>query len=79
MLHIDAKRLGKIGQVGHRIHGDYRRRSRGVAWETVFVCVDDHTRLAYAEVLSRENAVCATAFLGRAIRRFEALGVAVKR
>ena len=37
LVHIDAKRFGKIGQVGHRIHGDYRRRSRGVGWETVFV------------------------------------------
>ena len=79
MLHIDAKRLGKIGQIGHRIHGDYRRRSRGIGWETVFVCVDDHTRLAYAEVLRAEDAACATAFLRRALRRFEALGIRVQR
>jgi transposase InsO family protein len=79
LVHVDAKRLGRIGQVGHRIHGDYRRRSRGVGWETVFVCVDDHTRLAYAEVLRAEDAACATAFLRRALKRFEALGVRVQR
>jgi len=79
LLHVDAKKLARIGQVGHRIHGDYRRRSRGVGWETVFVCVDDHTRLAYAEVLRAEDAACATAFLRRALKRFEALGIRARR
>jgi transposase InsO family protein len=79
LLHVDAKKLGKIGQVGHRIHGDRRRRSRGVGWETVFVCIDDHTRLAYAEVLRAEDAACATAFLRRALKRFETLGIRARR
>ena len=79
LLHIDAKRLGKIGQIGHRIHGDYRRRSRGVGWETVFVCVDDCTRLAYAEVLPKEDAASAVAFFRRALQRFAALGIRVQR
>jgi len=34
LLHIDIKTLGKIGQVGHRIHGDRRRRARGIGWGT---------------------------------------------
>lgn len=79
LVHVDAKKLGKIGQVGHRIHGERRRRSRGVGWETVFVAVDDHTRLAYAEVLRNEDATCATAFLRRALKRFESLGIRVRR
>ena len=48
LFHVDAKRFGKIGRIGHAIHGDYRKRSRGVGWEVVFVCIDDYTRLAYA-------------------------------
>ena len=79
LVHVDAKQLGRIGQIGHRIHGDYRRRSRGVGWETVFVCVDDHTRLAYAEVLQAEDSACAVAFFRRALKRFEALGIQVRR
>ena len=39
---------------------------RGVGWEVVFVCVDDHTRLAYAEVWPSESGRYATAFLRRA-------------
>jgi transposase InsO family protein len=79
LLHIDAKKLGRIQGIGHRIHGDRSRRWEGAGWETVFVCVDDHTRLAYAEVLAREDAACATAFLHRALHWFESLGIRAER
>jgi transposase InsO family protein len=79
LIHIDAKKLGKIGKIGHRIHGDWRRRARGVGWEVFFVAVDDHSRLAYVEVLSNENAQCATAFFRRALRWFATRGVQVER
>jgi len=79
MLHIDAKKLGRIQGVGHAIHGDRTRRSRGVGWEVTFVCVDDHTRLAYAEMHPSESGVYATAFLRRALAYFERLGVRCKR
>ncbi len=79
LFHIDAKRFARIEGVGHRIHGDRSRKRRGVGWEVVFVCVDDHTRLAYAEVLPSENAVCATAFFRRALGWFESLGIGCER
>ena len=68
MFHIDAKKLARIEGVGHAIHGDRSRTKRGVGWEVVFACVDDHTRLAYAEILPSENARYATQFLRRAPR-----------
>ncbi len=79
MFHIDAKKLARIQGVGHRIHGDRSRKNRGVGWEVVFVCVDDHTRLAYAEVFPAENGKYATAFLRRALRWFESLGIHCQR
>jgi transposase InsO family protein len=79
LFHVDAKRFGRIEGIGHAIHGDRRQRSRGVGWEVVFVCVDDHTRLAYAEVLPAENGKYATAFFGRALRWFERLGIRCQR
>src|SRR5215467_8369475 len=57
LVHLDIKKLGRIGRVGHRIHGDRRRRVRGIGWEFVHVAVDDATRLAYVEVLSDEQGV----------------------
>ncbi len=79
MFHVDAKLLARIEGIGHRIHGDRRRRKRGVGYEVVFVCVDDHTRLAYAEVLPAENAECAVAFFRRALAWFERLGIRCQR
>ena len=32
LLHLDTKKLGKIQGIGHRIHGDRRRRRRGIGW-----------------------------------------------
>ena len=79
MFHIDAKKLARIDGVGHRIHGDRSRRKRGVGYEVVFVCIDDHTRLAYAEVAPSESGRYATAFFRRALRWFESLGIRCER
>jgi transposase InsO family protein len=79
LLHIDVKKLGKIGLPGHRVHGDRRRRARGIGWEFVHVCVDDTTRLAYVEVLPDEHAPTCASFLRRAVSHFAALAIQVKR
>ena len=79
MFHIDAKKLARIDGVGHRIHGDRSRKKRGVGYEVVFVCVDDHTRLAYAEVYPSESGKYATAFFRRALRWFASLGIHCER
>jgi len=46
LLHIDIKKLGKFSDVGHRITGDYTRRTKGLGWEYLFVAIDDHARVA---------------------------------
>jgi transposase InsO family protein len=79
LLHIDAKRFARIEGIGHAIHGDRRRMKRGVGWEVAFVCVDDHTRLAYAEILPAESAIHAVAFLRRALRWYRSLGIHCER
>jgi transposase InsO family protein len=79
LLHLDIKKLGKIGRVGHRIHGDRRARVRGIGWEAVHVAIDDCTRLAYAEVLADETKEITAGFLTRALRYFAARGIRVTR
>jgi len=79
LLHLDTKKLGRIQGIGHRIHGDRRKRSRGVGWEFLHVCVDDATRVAYAEVLADERDTTTTSFLERAIAWFRAQDVFVER
>jgi transposase InsO family protein len=82
LVHVGVKKLGRIERPGHRVSGRYPRhyRARGKAgWEYVHVCVDDATRLAFAEVLPDERPETAVAFLQRAIKWFQSLGVGVER
>ena len=75
LLHLDIKSLGRIGVVGHRIHGDRRQYVRGVGWEHVHVCVDDASRVAYVEVLPTLTQADALGFLERAVAWFAGHGV----
>ena len=79
LLHMDTKKLGKIGRMDHRVTGDKRRRARGVGWEFVPLCVDDASRLAYVEILEDEKGNSAAAFLRRAVAWFQQMGVPVQR
>jgi transposase InsO family protein len=79
LVHLDVKKLGRIGRAGHRVHGDRRTRVRGIGWEFVHVCVDDATRLAYVEVLSDERGPTAAAFLRRAAQYYARHGIRVRQ
>jgi transposase InsO family protein len=79
LLHVDIKPLGRIGQVGHRIHGDRRRASRGIGWEYVHVAVDDHSRVAYVEVLGDQLGTTCAAFLQRAVTWLAGRGITTQR
>jgi transposase InsO family protein len=91
LVHIDVKKLGRIEggagkRVGARTPGRYRPRSldaagkaRGtIGWEYVHVAVDDHSRLAYAEVLPDEKATTAIGFLRRALASYRRHGIQVE-
>jgi transposase InsO family protein len=88
LLHIDVKKLGVINGAGWRVTGNrtsqnanrrQRRKGGPAGWEFVHVCVDDATRLAYAEVLADEKATTAIAFLRRALAFYGAHGISVQR
>jgi transposase InsO family protein len=51
---------------------------RGIGWEFLHVAIDDHSRLAYAEVLADETRPTAARFLQRATAWFAALGIPVE-
>jgi len=80
LVHVDVKKLARFHRPGHRMlgRGPGRYDERGVGYEYVHVCVDDYSRLAYAEVLSNERSTTAIAFLRRAIKWFADRGVTVQ-
>jgi transposase InsO family protein len=81
LLHVDVKKLGRIPDGGGwRIHGRSEEvRGYGIGWDYVHVAIDDHTRLAYAEVLPDERVATCAGFLTRAAAWFAGHGVQVRR
>jgi len=81
LLHLDTKKLGRIRGLGHRMTGHVSRlhRNRGIGWDYLHIAVDDHSRVAYVELLPDELGVTVAAFLRRALRWFRAHGVRIRR
>ena len=78
LLHVDIKKLGKIGRIGYRVRGDSRTRVRGIGWEYVHVAIDDGSRVACAEIQRDETSATTAAFLQRALVWYATLGVTVR-
>jgi transposase InsO family protein len=89
LVHVDIKQLGRISErgAGHRMVGHRRSQvytsaggvKRGLTgFEYVHVMIDDHSRLAYAEVLPALTARCAIDFLRRGVSWFAQRGVKIK-
>jgi transposase InsO family protein len=80
LVHIDVKKLARFHRPGHKLlgRGPGRYDERQVGYDYVHVCVDDYSRLAYAEVLPNERATTAIAFLRRARSWFDRHGVSVQ-
>jgi transposase InsO family protein len=81
LIHIDIKKLGRFGRVGHRITGDHigQSNSRGVGWEFVHVSIDDASRVAFTRIMQNEKAVSGVAVLKAAIVYYASLSVKVAR
>jgi len=83
LLHVDVKKLGKIPPGGGwRLHGrgSATPRGRGMGWDFVHVAIDDHSRVAYSEVLPDEKGATCAAFLHRAAKWFhDEHGITIRR
>src|SRR5262249_29862062 len=56
LVHVDIKKLGRFWTVGKRILGPAAGNlSRRAGWQYLHIAIDDHSRLAYAELLATES------------------------
>jgi transposase InsO family protein len=80
LLRIDVKKLGGIANGGGwRVHGPSEAvRGRGIGYDYVHVAVDDHSLLAYVEVLPDEKGPACARFLTNAAAFMAANGAAVR-
>ncbi|AZN29841.1 IS481 family transposase [Flaviflexus salsibiostraticola] len=82
LIHMDVKKLGRIPDGGGwRVHGRGARPSgrRGLGYDYIHAVIDDHSRVAYAEIHDDEKGCTAAGVLQRAIAFYARLGVRVER
>lgn len=77
LVHVDVKKLGRIPTGGGwRAHGRSETvRGRGNGYDYVHAAIDDHSRLAYAEIHPDEASATCAAFLINAAAYFAAHGI----
>jgi transposase InsO family protein len=77
LVHMDVKKVGRIPDGGGwRAHGRSEEvRSRGIGYDYVHSLVDDHSRLAYSEILPDEKGPTCAGFLTRAAIYFADHGI----
>ncbi len=83
LLHMDVKRYPRFQRPGHAVTGDRSRTSldktQPLGHDFFHAIVDDHSRLAYGELLGDERAATTTAFLERALAWFDAHDITARR
>ena len=82
LLHVDTKKLGRFWEPGKRVLGEEAGRphkNRRLGWQHLHVAIDDHSRLAYAELLAGQDADSCARFLQRAAAWYHDQGVVVER
>lgn len=82
LIHLDIKKLGRIGSVGHRITGRQSgvvNRHHGIGWEFVHVCIDDASRVSFVQVMADQRKESAVSFLEAALAYYASLGIRVER
>jgi transposase InsO family protein len=81
LLHMDTSEYARFQRPGHRVTGDRssqdRQRRDGV--DIVHAIVDDHSRLAYAEIHDDQKAATVVAFLERALAFYASHGITAHR
>jgi transposase InsO family protein len=79
LLHLDIKKIGRFQAVGCRITGNRQGRIHRAGWEYVHVAIDDHSRIAFSQILLNQKAASAAAFLEAAVAYYARLGIAIRR
>jgi transposase InsO family protein len=78
LLHLDIKHLGRFTEVAVRPDGR-RRGKHHRGWEYLHVAIDDHSRLAFTQVLPNFTGASAVAFLRAAVAYYATLGITIRR
>ena len=79
LIHLDIKKLGRFRTPGHRVTNNRRVKSRKAGWEYLHVCIDDASRVAFAEVFPDERTSSVLTFLNHVLEAYDRMGVTVQQ
>jgi transposase InsO family protein len=85
LVHMDVKKIGRIPDgggwraLGRAAASPTRNRRRGPGYDYVHSVVDDHSRLAYSEILADGRADTCALFFARALAFYAQHGITVER
>jgi transposase InsO family protein len=83
MLHIDVSHYARFERPGHKVTGDRKSTSAekqaALGYEFAHACVDDHSRLAFAQICEDERAPTVTDFVSDCLAFYRSHGIEVSR
>jgi transposase InsO family protein len=78
MLHLDIKGMTRFGQVSLRGDGRLRGKKEHPGFLALHVAVDDHSRMAFTQMLPDQKAETTIGFLNSAVEFFATHGIGVR-
>jgi transposase InsO family protein len=78
LLHLDIKGMTRFGEVSLRGDGRLRGKRSHPGLLALHVAVDDHSRMAFTQILPDQKAQTTIAFLNSALQFFASHGIAVR-
>jgi transposase InsO family protein len=78
LLHLDIKGMTRFGEVSLRGDGRLRGKSKHPGLLALHVAIDDHSRMAFTQILPDQKAETTIGFLNSAVEFFAAHGIGIR-
>ena len=78
LLHLDIKGMTQFGEVSLRGDGRLRGKQKHPGFLALHVAVDDHSRIAFTQMLPNQKAETTIGFLNSAVEFFASHGIGVR-
>jgi transposase InsO family protein len=78
MLHLDIKGMTRFSEVSLRGDGRLRGKQKHPGFQALHVAIDDHSRLAFTQMLPDQKAETTIDFLNSAVEYFATHGIGVR-
>ena len=78
LLHLDIKGMTRFSEVSLRGDGRLRGKQKHPGFQALHVAVDDHSRMAFTQMLADQKAETTIGFLNSAVKFFATHGIGIR-